>query len=167
MEEDAELAETFRLLLESPESDERAKQGAIASFHYFARLGKKRPGMMTVPELRKEIAKQKGGTMNKYDGLFLFFEEEIAEHFGETKEDWIQTGVQTGIYNTIYRNLQTKYGAQSLPKELSEKIDAINYYPALEEVQTAVWTTPSLTAFERKIDEIAKQYETEIQETRK
>ena len=49
----------------------------------------------------------------------------------------------------------------------NDKIDEINYYPALEDVQTAVWTTPSLVAFEREVDKIAKQYEAEIQERRR
>ena len=105
--------------------------------------------------------------MDKYDGLYAFFEEEITEFREKEKEGWMQTGMQTGIYNTIYRNLQTKYGANSVSKRLNDKIDAINFYPALEDVQTAVLMTPSLVAFEREVDKIAKQYEAEIQERRR
>ena len=121
--------------------------------------------------------------MDKYEGLYAFFEEEITE-FREKEgaklyekglqagiqkgiQTRIQTGRQTGIYDTIFRNLQTKYGANSISRRLNDKIDEINYYPALEDVQTAVWTTPSLADFERKVDEIAKQYEVEIQERRR
>ena len=123
--------------------------------------------MMNATELKKEIAKQKGDSMDKYDGLYAFFEEEITEFREKEKEGWMQTGMQTGIYNTIYRNLQTKYGVNSVSKRLNDKIDAIDYYPTLEEIQIASWSTPSLVAFEREVDKIAKQYEAEIQERRR
>ncbi len=80
--------------------------------------------------------------MDKYDGLYAFFEEEITEFREKEKDGWMQTGMQTGIYNTIYRNLQTKYGANSVSKRLNDKIDAINFYPGLEEIQIASWSTP-------------------------
>ena len=122
---------------------------------------------MNATELKKEIAKQKGDSMDKYDGLYAFFEEEITEFREKEGAELYEKGRDDGIYNMIYRNLQTKYGANSVSKSLNDKIDAINYYPALEDVQTAVWTTPSLVAFEREVDKIAKQYDAEIQERRR
>ena len=166
-EEDVELAETFRLLLESPDSDERARDCALASLRYFIHLQKRRPGMMNATELKKEIAKQKGDSMDKYDGLYAFFEEEITEFREKEGAELYEKGRDDGIYNTIYRNLQTKYGANAVSKRLNDKIDAINFYPALEEIQIASWSTPSLVAFEREVDKIAKQYEAEIQERRR
>ncbi len=156
-EEDVELAETFRQILEAPVDDERAKQCAIASMNYYKRLQQRRPGMPTLHELRKEIEKQKGEPME--DGLSVFFEKEFAENRKQ--------GMQISIYNTIYGNLHAKYGKDSVSERLKAKLDAVNYYPALEEIQLASWMTPSIDAFKRKVAKIVNKYKDEIQEIRR
>ncbi len=155
-EEDVELAETFRQILESPVDDERARQCAIASMNYYLRLQQRRPGMPTLPELKKEIERQKGESMK--DGLSVFFEKEFAETRNQ--------GMQISIYNMIYSNLRVKYGKDSVSDKLKAKLDEINYYPALEEIQLAIWTTPSLDAFKRKVAKIVSKYKDEIQSMR-
>ncbi len=50
---------------------------------------------------------------------------------------------------------------------MKAKLDAINYYPALEEIQLAILTTPSIDAFKRKGAKIVNQYKDEIQEKRR
>ncbi len=180
-EEDAELASTIRQILEASPSDERLSQCAYASLNYLLHLQKRRPGMPSLSELRKEIEKQKGEPME--NGVLLFFEKEVSERCEKAREDgWqdgmqagMQTGMQTGmqigkqegIYEVIYRNLSAKYGKNSVSSALKKKLDAINYYPALEEIQLAILTTPSLDAFKRKLTRIVNKYKDEIQEVRR
>ena len=125
--------------------------------------------MPTTPELRKEIEKQKGEPME--DAMLLFFEKEVSERCEKAREDGRKTGIQTGrqeeIYEIIYRNLRAKYGKDSVSAALKKKLDVINYYPALEEIQLAVWTTPSLDSFKRKLARIVNKYKDEIQEVRR
>ncbi len=177
-EEDAELAATFRRILEESPSDERLRQCACASINYFLHIQPKRPGMLTLPELRKEIEKQKGKPME--NGILLFFEKEVTERceqarqegrqdgwqdgWQEGRQEGKQEGRQEGIYKTIYDNLNAKYGNNSVSERLKEKLDEINYYPALEEIQLAIWTTSSLDAFNVKLAKIVNKYEVEIQE---
>ena len=97
------------------------------------------------------------------DGLSVFFEKEFAENFEQGKQE----GVYEVIYNVIYRNLRAKYGKDSVSERLKAKLDAINYYPALEEIQLAILTTPSLDAFKRKVARIVNKYKDEIQEIRR
>jgi len=165
-EEDAELAATFRQILEESPSDERIRQCAYASLNYFIHLQKRRPGMPTLPELRREIEKQKGEPME--NGILQFFEREVSERCEQARQDgWqdgMQEGKQEGIYEIIYSNLCAKYGRDSISDKLKKRLDDINYYPALEEIQLAILTTPSLDAFKRKITRIVNKHRNEIQE---
>jgi len=156
-EEDAELAETFRQILEAPVTDERAKQCAIASMRYFLQLQKRRPGILTFPELKKEMERRKGEPME--DGLAVFFEKEFAEIREQTR--------QADIHSVIRSNLVAKYGQDALSTRLLNKLDEIIYYPALEEIQLASWMTPSLDSFKRKVTKIVNKYNDEIQEIRR
>ena len=97
------------------------------------------------------------------DGLRVFCEKEFAENFEQGKRE----GVYEVIYNVIYGNLRIKYGEDSVSERLKAKLDAINYYPALEDIQAAIWTTPSLDAFKRKVAKIVNKYKDEIQEIRR
>ncbi len=160
-DEDAELASVFRQILEESPSDERLRQCARASLNYFVRLRQHRPGMLTLDGLRKEIEKQKGEPME--DAMLLFFEKEVSERCEKARED----GRQEEIYEIIYRNLRAKYGQDSVSAALKKKLDVINYYPALEEIQLASWMTPSLDSFKRKLARIVNKYKDEIQEVRR
>ncbi len=168
-EEDAELAATLRQLLDAPPSDERLRQCAYACLNYFLHLRKRRPGMPTLPELRKEMEKQKGEPMES--GILQFFEREVSERCEEARQDGMQAGMQAGkqegIYEIIYSNLRSKFGQNVVSDKLKKKLDDINYYPALEEIQLAIWTAPSLDAFKRKVAKIVNKYKDEIQELRR
>ncbi len=93
------------------------------------------------------------------DGLRVFFEKEFAENFEQGKRE--------GVCRIIYGNLRAKYGEDSVSERLKAKLDVINYYPALEEIQLAIWTTPSIDAFKRKVAKIVNKYRDEIQEIRR
>ncbi len=141
--------------------------------------------MPTLPELRKEMEKQKGEPMES--GILQFFEREVSERCEEARQDGIQAGRregrragrregrqkgrqegrQEGIYEIIYSNLRSKFGQNAVSSNLKKKLDDINYYPALEEIQLAIWTTPSLDAFKRKVARIVNKYKDEIQELRR
>ena len=110
--------------------------------------------MPTLPELRKEIEKQKGGPVES--GILQFFEREVSARCEKAKQE--------GIYEIIYSNLRSKFGQDAVSDKLKKKLDDINYYPALEEIQLAIWTAPSLDAFRRKVTRIVNKYKTEIQE---
>ena len=114
--------------------------------------------MPSTPELRKEMEKQKGEPMES--GILQFFEREVAARCEEARQD----GMQTSIYKTIYSNLRSKFGQNAVSDKLKKKLDDINYYPALEEIQLAILTTPSLDAFKRKVARIVNKHKDEIQE---
>ena len=101
------------------------------------------------------------------NGILLFFEKEVTERCEQARQDGRQEGRQEGIYKTIYDNLNAKYGNNSVSERLKEKLDEINYYPALEEIQLATWMTPSLDAFNAQLAKIVNKYEVEIQELRR
>ncbi len=125
--------------------------------------------MPTLPELRKEMEKQKGEPMES--GILQFFEREVSERCEKAMQDGMQAGRregrQEGIYEIIYSNLRSKFGQNAVSDKLKKKLDDVNYYPALEEIQLAILTTPSLDAFKRKVARIANKYKDEIQELRR
>ncbi len=125
--------------------------------------------MPTLPELRKEMEKQKGEPMES--GILQFFEREVSERCEEARQDGMQAGMQTGmqtsIYKTIYGNLRSKFGQNAVSDRLKQRLDDINYYPALEEIQLAILKAPSLDAFKRKVARIINKYKDEIQELRR
>ena len=121
--------------------------------------------MPTLPELRKEMEKQKGEPMES--GILQFFEKEVSERCEKAMQDGMQAGKQEGIYEIIYSNLRSKFGQNAVSSKLKKKLDDINYYPALEEIQLAIWTAPSLDAFKRKVARIVNKYKDEIQELRR
>ena len=93
------------------------------------------------------------------NAVFLFFEKEAKQ----ARQD----GMQSSIYKVICDNLRMKYGKDAVSKQLQQKLDDINYYPALEEIQAAILFAPSLDAFKRKTAKIVNKYKVEIQELRR
>ncbi len=149
--ENQELIELFSDLINAPNPNERLRQGFSASLRYLKYLQKGRPQMITTRELQNGIYGQ--DVESDYDVIEEFFSDAF-EFKGKQK---FEQGRTSTIYDVVLKNYRRKYGVE-LPEALVEKINAVGYYPALEEIQCEVWLTPSPEAFERRVDSIIEQY---------
>jgi len=111
--------------------------------------------MITARELQNGIYGQ--DVVAAYDTLEEFFSDAFEYKGKQRYEQGLEQGRVQSIYDVVLKNYRLKYGVVP-PKALVEKIDEIDYYPALEEIQAAVLLTPSPDDFERRVDSIIQQY---------
>ncbi len=102
---------------------------------------------------------------DEYDVLEEFFPNALKRRFEQGIEQGIKQGIKQGriigIYDLVLNNFRHRFD-EALSARLARKINVINYYPALEEIQQSVWSSSSPVAFERRVDSVVEKYAEEI-----
>ena len=116
--------------------------------------------MITVQELQDEIYEQ--NDESDYAAFQEFFPDLCDRKYEEGLEKGLEKGRVLNIYDMILKYYRHRYNVD-VPEKLSAKINAIGYYPALEEIQYAAWSANSPSEFERGVDSVVEKYAEEIE----
>ncbi len=158
--ENQELIDLFSDIILATTPDERLRQAVLASFGYLKYLQKGRPQMITVQELQDEIYEQ--NDESDYAAFQEFFPDLCDRKYEEGLEKGLEKGRVLNIYDMILKYYRHRYNVD-VPETLSTRINAISYYPALEEIQYAAWSANSPSEFERGVDAVIEKYAEEIE----
>jgi len=92
---------------------------------------------------------------------YAIWKETLSEYFKWKYELMVEKGRVDALCDIILNNYPCRFD-EVLPERLEKKIDEINFYPALKEIQLAILKSSSPVAFERQVDVIAGKYAEEI-----
>jgi len=88
-----------------------------------------------------------------YDVLEEFF----SDAFEFKGKQRYELGRTTTIYDIILKNYRRKFGVD-VSEAMAEKIDVIDSYQVLEDIQFEIWSAPSPEAYERGVEAIIKRH---------
>jgi len=149
--ENQELIDLFSDLVSAKTPDERLRQAVFASFRYLKYLKKGRPQMIALQELKDNVFEQS----DAYERAAFW------EFFSNEYEEVLEKGRVQTIYEMIFKNYRRRHNAD-ISEKYAAKINGTNYYPALEDIQYAAWTSSSPKEFEREVDSILNRYLEEL-----
>jgi len=112
--------------------------------------------MITIQETQDSVFEE----IDAYDRAVM--REIFSDEYEKALEEGRKEGRLQGIYGLIFKNYRCRYNAD-ISEKLTAKIDLIRYYPALEEIQYAVWETSSPLEFERAVDSVLEKYAEQIE----